>query len=82
MLLPNYQNVKSCTASVACKTLGTTEDSVSCTKETIDVDGLEIYFHLRKLPLDIALSNCYGRRQTPDGDTLNFFEVSISLLLK
>ena len=55
---------------------------MGCTKETIDVDGLEIYFYLRKLPLDIALSNCYGRRQTPNGDILTFFEALISLLLK
>ena len=50
--------------------------------ETIHVYELEIYFHLRKLPLGIALSNCYGRRQTPYGDILAFFQALISPLLK
>ena len=64
------------------ETLRTTENSVWCITETVDVDGLEIYFHLRKLPLDIALSNFYGRRQPPSGNILTFFEASISPLLK
>ena len=50
--------------------------------ETIHVYELEIYFHLCKLPLGIALSNCYGRRQTPYGDILAFFQALISPLLK
>ena len=80
VLLPNYQNVKSCTALLACKTLwpGASKDSVWCTTETINVDELDIYFHLRKLTLGIALSNCYSRRQAPYGDILTL----ISLLLK
>ena len=52
---------------------GASKDSVWCTKKTINVDELEIYLHLRKLTLSIALSNCYGRRQTPYGDILAFF---------
>ena len=34
---------------------------------------LEIYLHLHKLPLDITLSNCYGRCQTPYGDIQTIF---------
>ena len=52
---------------------GASEDPVWCSTETINVDELEIYLHLRKLTLSIALSNCYGRRQTPYGDILTFF---------
>ena len=48
---------------------------------------LEIYLHLRELHLDITLSNCYGRCQTPDGDILTIFRphlcqcISVSKLL-
>ena len=58
------------------------QDSVRCTTETIHVYELEIYFHLPKLPLGIALSNCYGRHQTSNGDILTFFQALISPLLK
>ena len=82
LLLQNYQSVKSCTALLECKTLLAWNKTLWCTTETIHVYELEIYFHLRKLPLGIALSNCYGRRQIPYGDILAFFQALISPLLK
>ena len=78
LLLPNYQNVKSYTALLACKTLLAWSywrlgviyhgDNWRWWKMIIRI---MIYFYLHKLTLGITLSNCYGRRQTPYGDILS-----------